>query len=200
MFTFLRTNLHKTSRTTCVVMSTLALLVTINASANTKANSDEPDIYVSDNEYNRISVAWVSPKEFTDVKESNFSSKKYRKYVFNQLEKHLDELSRDLPEGQNIRFEVTNLDLAGRIEFANMLGFGTGVQDVRVMRDIDIPRIKFSYQLKDNNGEIISADEVNLKDMSYLRNASTLRRDRPFYYEKKMLSRWFKKQLLEKTS
>jgi hypothetical protein len=179
-----------------VVALTLSLLISTNLHAEDKKS----DVYVSDNELDRISVAWVAPKKFTDVKEANFSSSKFRKHVFNHLEKHLDKLAQDLPEGQKMSFEMTNLDLAGRVEPGRMLGLGIGMDDVRVMRDIDIPRIKFTYTVTDANGQVIKTEDVNLKDMGYLDSSNHIRRDRPFFYEKDMLSKWFKKEVLNANS
>lgn len=167
------------------------------ASLSFSAFSSDQDVYISENEFDRISVEWVEPKSFRDVKDSNFSSERFRKNVFNQLEKHLNKLASDLPEGQSIKFIVTDLDLAGRIEPASFLGYSRSLDDVRVMRNIDIPRIQFEYELVDEKGDVIRSEEVNLKNMNYLHDIGMANRNRPYKYEKRMLSRWFAKNILD---
>jgi hypothetical protein len=175
-----------------------ALASCLIASLSFSAVSSDKDVYVSDNEFDRISVEWVEPKSFRDVKDSNFSSERFRKKVFNQLEKHLNKLASDLPEGQSISFKVTDLDLAGTIEPASFLGFSRSLDDVRIMRNVDIPRIKFEYELLDDKGAVIKAEEVNLKNMNYLNDVGLASRNKPYRYEKRMLSRWFAKNIIDR--
>lgn len=163
------------------------------------AKSDPSDnIYISDNKLERVSIEWVEPKKFSDVKQANFSSAKFRKHVFKQLENHIDELAKQLPKGQTLQVSVEDLDLAGRLEPASLAGLGSSMQDVRVMRTVDIPRMTFTYSLLDANESVLKTETVKLKDMNYLTSSSTLRdRDRPFGHEKRMLSAWFKKNLVK---
>ncbi|GAB56669.1 hypothetical protein GPUN_2554 [Glaciecola punicea ACAM 611] len=172
-----------------------ALSLSLPLSASAKEKSE--DVYISDNELQRVSVTWVEPKSYTDVRDANSSRTKFRRHVFTQLEKHIDELAEDLPAGQTLNVTVTNVDLAGRIEPASFVGFSNSMQDIRVMRNIDIPRIEFSYELVDADGTVIKSEEVNLKDMSYLNGIGISGRNKPFEYEKRMLSDWFAKSIVE---
>jgi hypothetical protein len=160
------------------------------ASLPVNAESAGENVYVSDNQFERISVQWIEPKSFRDVKEGNFSSAKFRKNVFNHLEKHLNKLASDLPEGQTINFKVNDLDLAGRVEPASFIGLShaRGLDEVRIMRNVDIPRIKFEYELVDAKGAVIRSEEVNLKNMNYLNDIGMTRRNEPYRHEKRMLS------------
>ena len=67
----------------------------------------------------------------------------------------------------------------------------------RVIKDIDIPRINFSYQLVDNSGDVLQEAEVKLKDMSFLSGSSNFYKSDRLRYEKAMLQRWFKKEFQE---
>lgn len=169
------------------------------ASLSVSAESVDENVYVSDNQFERISVEWIEPKSFRDVKDGNFSSAKFRKNVFNHLEKHLNKLASDLPEGQTINFKVNDLDLAGTVEPASFigLGHGRGLDEVRIMRNVDIPRIRFEYQLVDAKGAVIKSEEVSLKNMNYLNDISMTRRNEPYRHEKRMLSEWFSKNIIE---
>lgn len=148
---------------------------------------------VTDN--SRVVVEWLEPKSYIDVRAANYSNSKFRKQVFKELEEHLVDLSEDLPEGQSLKMRVTDLDLAGRVEPGGINGFGAS-GDIRVVRQIDIPRIKFEYDLLDAEGKIIKTDAVNLKDMGFLDGPRMSRRFEPHSYEKRMLSEWFKDNLV----
>jgi hypothetical protein len=69
--------------------------------------------------------------------------------------------------------------------------FDRGFDEMRIMRDVDIPRLYFTYNLKGADGETIKSDKVELKDMNYLRNASIQRRNESLKYEKHMIEKWF---------
>ncbi|MDT0593389.1 DUF3016 domain-containing protein [Glaciecola petra] len=144
----------------------------------------------------RVAVEWLEPKSYRDVRSANSSSTKFRKQVFKELEEHLVDLSEDLPEGQSLKIRVTDLDLAGRVEPGGINGFGTS-GDIRVVRQIDIPRITFEYDLLDAEGQILKTEEVNLKDMGFLDGPRITRRNEPYSYEKHMLSEWFKDNLVK---
>jgi hypothetical protein len=87
--------------------------------------------------------------------------------------------------------KVSDLDLAGQVWPASFVGLGHGTSDVRVIKNIDIPRMKFSYQLVDESGQVLQQAEVNLKDMSFQERSNHLFRNEPLRYEKNMLKRWF---------
>jgi hypothetical protein len=139
----------------------------------------------------RVQVEWVNPKKFTDMRERNFSSERFRKHVFAKLEEHLSELAEALPEGQSLKLTVTDVDLAGRVEPGTFSGLIATHENIRIMRDIDIPRMKFAYSLVDAQGKVLKQEEVNLKDMNYLQRMRSNSSNRPFVYEKRMLTRWF---------
>lgn len=161
------------------------------------AEQSDADVYISDNELQRVSVKWIEPKSFTDVKERNFSNAKYRKHVFSQLEKHLDKLAKELPQGQSLMVSVTDVDLAGSFEPASFIGLSTSMDNIRIMRNVDIPRLEFTYQLIDASGKILRSEEVNLKNMNYLYGGSISGRNQSFAHEKKMLSKWFTKSIID---
>mgnify|MGYP001062685114 CR=1 FL=1 len=143
----------------------------------------------------RIEVEWIEPKKFTDLRDRNFNSKKFREHAFKHFEEHLAELANDLPEGQRLQMKVTDVDLAGRVEPGNFSGLVATHENIRIMRNVDIPRIKFEYVLLDASGAVIQSDEVKLKDMNYLNGIRSFRSDAPFFHEKRMLTRWFEKNL-----
>jgi hypothetical protein len=148
-----------------------------------------------------VSVEWIEPEKYRDVRHPNVSKTKYRERVFAKLEAHFSELAEELPEGYQLALKVTNLDMAGEVQTATQAGIigmqnraSAGFQEYRIMRQIDIPRMTFSYELKNSEGEVVQAEEeVKLKDTGFLNRATTRFRNRPLHYEKTMVSRWFKK-------
>lgn len=142
-------------------------------------------------EDSKLQIEFVKPSSFTDIRPSNQSRSKYQKHVFESLSSYFNELSRTLPEGQILDVKVTNIDLAGdtnspRIPLSSMMS------DVRVMEDIYFPRLEFTYTLKNQAGEVLKTEEVDLKDMSYLNRAGFVRSSRDaFPYEHSMLIEWF---------
>ena len=64
---------------------------------------------------------------------------------------------------------------------------------IRVIKNIDIPRIEFFYEYKDANGSVLKSDTVNLKDMSFMTGHNPLFNSDSLKYEKNMLRKWFKK-------
>jgi hypothetical protein len=174
----------------CLAFVFPLLMFPVHASSSAAQDSTD-DVFISDTKLERVSVKWIAPKSFRDVRASSSSNSKFRKHVFSQLEKHLDELAKDLPKGQFLRLSVTNVDLAGRVEPASFIGLSNTMDDIRVMRDIDIPRLSFTYELLDANGDILKREDVVLKNMNYLHDIHISFRNRPFEHEKKMLSEWF---------
>ena len=136
-----------------------------------------------------VDIKWEHPEKYTDIQPSNTSTrKKYQQHIFMELTTYLNKLaSTRLPKGYHLKITVTDLDLAGYIEF------GPGELQ-RIVRDIDFPRIKLNYQLiKDK--KVLADDKTILKDMNFLHHINTFNNNISFYYEKRLLKEWFKKTI-----
>lgn len=134
-------------------------------------------------------VEWVKPENFSDIRPANESRSRYHKRVFKHLEEHFAELAEKLPADQTLKIQVNNLDLAGDVRYM----VGPNNSTVRVIQDIYFPKIRFNYQLVDKIDVQITSGEADIKDMSFntgIRNNMT---SDSFYYEKEMISDWFKK-------
>ena len=139
-----------------------------------------------------VEITWENPKEFRDVKPTLQSRTKFREQSFSKLEEFITELAEDLPDGQKLTMTVTNLDLAGEVWPSSFVGMGNAGGEVRVVKQIDIPRMTFSYSLIDTKGKVLhSADEVNLKDMSFMDHSTIRFKNDSLKYEKKMIEDWF---------
>jgi hypothetical protein len=150
----------------------------------------------------QVEVEWVEPSEYRDIRPSNESKKRFEKRTFKAIEKYLMKLAEDLPEGQTLKLSVTDVDLAGRVEFGNSaivntgFGFsrlgGAGASNIRIIERIDFPRMTFSYELVDSDGSTMLAGEENLRDLGFQqRVGSRVRNSEALRHEKQMLRGWF---------
>src|SRR5690606_40461903 len=93
--------------------------------------------------------------------------------------------------GYKLSMNVTNLDLAGEVWPGMMVGLNSS-SDVRLIKNLDIPRMDFSYELTDSAGVVLKEGTEELKDIAFMdRGGRVLDSDR-LHYEKDMLERWFK--------
>lgn len=147
-----------------------------------------------------VSIEWVKPKKFRDVRHPTMSRKHYRDSVLLELETFFTSLGEGLPEGQKLNLRVTDLDLAGAVQSPAMAGLrnfsNSGIDNYRIVRDIDIPRMTFAYELVDGQGQILKQEDVELKDMSFLSMAGSVNTNTSLKYEKVMISRWFKETFM----
>ena len=95
----------------------------------------------------KVEITWQDPKSYTDVRPSNESRKSFRNRVFKSLDKYFNKLAEALPEGQTLEVTVTDLDLAGQV-WPTMRA---GAFDIRIIDTVYIPRMEFSYQLKEGD-------------------------------------------------
>ena len=139
-----------------------------------------PSVFAASSE-----VEWVKPDEFTDIRAGNLNRKKFKEQVFKQFEEHFAALASKLPEGQQLKIQVHNIDLAGDVNAG-------GINRIRIIKEIYVPKIKFSYQLLNDKDTELTAGKANLKDMNFMGNNSLKYKHHSFAYEMKMLDHWFK--------
>lgn len=172
----------------------VALVSTLLLSTSVAAEEQKTEDRIDESE--RVSVTWINPKKFTDIKATNEVRTRFRNRTMKKLHKYMDELAQDLPEGQMLKFNVTDLDLAGRVWPGHFVGFDSA-SDVRIVKQIEIPRMNFSYELVDATGFVVKSGEKNLKDMAFLDRINGIRRSDSLRHEKTMIKRWFKKEFKE---
>jgi len=130
-------------------------------------------------------VTWTDYKKYRDIDPGNEGRKRFRERTFKNLEKHFTKLADKLPEGQVLKIDVTDVDLAGDTNAA-------GIHRTRIIKQIYMPRMNFSYELLDANGKVIQSDKVVIKDMNFMSGSNLKYRSKSLGYEKKMLDDWFK--------
>ncbi|MBL8325536.1 MAG: DUF3016 domain-containing protein [Rubrivivax sp.] len=131
-------------------------------------------------------VRFVEPERFSDAGRSAVD----RERALASLAAHLKELARKLPDGQALKVEVLDVDLAGEL-------WPRRGHDVRVLRgSADAPHVRLRWTLE-QAGSLMKKGEQHLSDLGYLTNrpglASGLDSDLP--YEKRLLTQWFREQV-----
>jgi hypothetical protein len=129
-------------------------------------------------------VRFVQPERFADI--GRYANDRERALA--ALTAHVQQLAQRLPDGQRLRLEVTDVDLAGEQTIGR-------AYDVRVLRGTaDWPRIEMRWSLE-QGGQTLKSGEERLTDLGYplMRGATTSEREE-LPYEKRLLTKWFDAQ------
>lgn len=131
-----------------------------------------------------VQVNYLQPENFWDIGLGSVERERNLKV----LTVHLQELAGRLPDGQTLKLEVSNVDMAGRMTPTHRGG------DVRVLTGrADWPRINLHYTLEAGGTELKSGD-AKIADLNYLTNFRSAQLQRTeLGYEKRMLDTWFDK-------
>ncbi len=141
----------------------------------------------------RVTVTFTHPEKFADLKESSsdYDNDRGREQYLPPLQEYLvKEASRRLPADQKLAVEFTEIDLAGDFEPWH----GPQFNDVRIVKDLYVPRLTFRFTLTDASGKVLKEGERKLVDLGFqLRLGSGFRSD-SLRYEKEMLSDWLRSE------
>jgi hypothetical protein len=125
----------------------------------------------------------MAPEKFTDLQSSWLSNDSLLK----ELSAHLSTLGQKvLPDTQSLQIEVTDIDLAGSMEYHWRLS------PMRVMRDISSPHITLRWRMASADPSA-AMTEVSLRDTAYLTRINHYSDGDPLRYEKQMLDDWFQR-------
>ena len=128
-----------------------------------------------------VEVQFVQADKFTDAGRGSFDTQ----HTLKVLGDHLKALGRQLPDGQTLQIDVSDIDLAGELRPAR------AGSDLRVLRGrADWPQITLRYSLL-ADGKALKAGEDRLVDLNYMWMSAGLRSNEEFPYERRMLTRWF---------
>lgn len=133
----------------------------------------------------QVEVKWTNPDKYTDIKAGEGHRKKFQEQTFKTLEEHFAKMAEMLPEQQKLLVDVTNLDLAGDVNYT--------MKRIRIIKDIFTPRMKFNYQLLNADNTVVKSEDVSLNDMGFMMSNSLKYRSKSLSYEKEMLDDWFRK-------
>ncbi len=131
------------------------------------------------------SVTFVHPESYADLP----TDVRDREQVLKDLQKHFDHLAASLPPGQDLKVEVLELDLAGRLIPTHTLN------ELRVLRGgADWPHMRLRYTLE-SGGQVVRQGDVHLKNMDYLNRLNRYFSDDSLRYEKQMIDDWFRSEI-----
>lgn len=137
-----------------------------------------------------IKAEWKDPKEYRDLRSADGFDKRFRKEFIADFDRFFAKLQQDLPEDVKVELTITDVDLAGRIDY------GTGFDRIRLVEHQYWPRIEFDVVMYKGKNKVYQ-DTVALKDMAFMDRSPALKY-RSYKYEKRMVEKWIDSELTEK--
>lgn len=135
-----------------------------------------------------VQVTFEEPENYRDIDYGDGNTRRGIKVHIPILEKHIIKQSkRYLKDGQNLTMIITDVDLAGDYEPWRSPNF----DDIRIVKSIYPPRISFSFELKDADGNVLLSGEENLVDMNFQYRLRSRTYDELFY-DKEMITDWMR--------
>lgn len=135
-----------------------------------------------------VQVSFDKVAEFSDAGRGAHE----RERTTQSIGAYLQSLGAQLPDGQSLRVDVLDIDLAGELRpFPRHSS-----TEVRVLNGrADAPHVKLRYALSEG-GRVLKSGETTVSDLSYFFGTpanATAQGD--LAYEKRMLQQWFKNTL-----
>jgi len=139
-----------------------------------------------------VAVSWGDPAQFTELRFSGNRWEAERGNWVVELAQYLRAaLEKQLPAGERMEVEITDIDRAGRYEPMA----GPRLDSVRILRNIDAPSMRLSFRRYAADGTLLAEGERRLRDMTYLNNVNVLSSSDPLRYEKRMIDDWSRREL-----
>ncbi|MBN8504475.1 MAG: DUF3016 domain-containing protein [Burkholderiales bacterium] len=137
-----------------------------------------------------VQIDFGKVEEFADFGDSRWDRERNQK----DFEAMLREATAALPAGRQLSIKVLDVNLAGELEW-----WWSRADRLRVMRSVTWPMIEMEYALSEG-GRTLKSGTVRLADMNYLQNDffSVSQSSTAMRYERRLLDRWFKEQILGK--
>lgn len=138
-----------------------------------------------------VTINFVDPDQFSDAGYSQSRpTERDLADLRSEFERHLKRLADPaLDPAATLKIEMLDIDLAGRFEPTRRGVWG----EVRVVRDITMPRLKFRYTVQQGD-RVLATGEEDLTDLDFLHSVGRLQSDDRLRYEKALLSSWFGKR------
>lgn len=137
-----------------------------------------------------VSVEFVNPEKFTDVRDRRFSSRPDKNPNLRAIRKFAEKrAARYLDDGQTLRLEFLDIDLAGD----HKPQISPELSEVRVVSRVYPPRMHLRFELKGAQGQVLDSGEVKLSDLAFDTRTAGFASD-PLRYDTRMLDEWLRKQ------
>lgn len=135
-----------------------------------------------------VTVSFHEAEEFTDAR-SHWGGDTEQHYL-DTLADHLRKNApAHLPPGYKLEVTFTDIDLAG-----DFIPASAQAHDVRIIKDIYIPRQRLTFRLLDAEGTVVKEGERRLTDLNFMNNAGIVGRNEPLFYDKALLTDWLRKE------
>jgi hypothetical protein len=135
-----------------------------------------------------VTVKFNESEKFTDAA-SHLGGGTDQHYL-DTLAEHLQRVAAHrLAPGQKLEVTFTDIDLAG--DFLPSRAAGA---DIRVVKDIYIPRQTLFFRLLDADGKVVKEGERRLTDLNFMSNTNLIDRNLPLYYDKALISDWVRRE------
>lgn len=127
-----------------------------------------------------VEVAFVEPRGFTDAGPTAAETERTTR----ELAAVVRSFAPRLPDGQTLRVEFTDVDLAGSVRPGSR-------GDIRVLRGgADVPVLEMRWALRAGE-RVLASGEDRLVDLDYLGTPPHGRSGAGLPYEERLLRRWF---------
>ena len=140
-----------------------------------------------------VTVIFSHPEKYADVRDSfgdNDNARGRERYL-PFIQEHLTRAgARRLPAGQQLTVTFSDIDLAGDFE----PGRGMHFDDIRVIKDLYVPRLSFTFTLTDASGAVLKSGERKLVELGFQMTIRSGFRDDQLRYEKAMLDDWLRRE------
>jgi hypothetical protein len=137
-----------------------------------------------------VTVTYTKPDDYTDLARGEYD----RERVLKQFTDYFATLEKKLPPGENLKIDVLDIDLAGRM-YPRRNG-----DEIRVLNGgADWPRMHLRYTLE-KDGQVLRSGDDNIANMNYQQSRSSYFDSDPLRYEKQMLDDWFNKAIVPKVA
>jgi hypothetical protein len=138
-----------------------------------------------------VLVTFDHPEKFTDVKDAYIPTEKGRDGILAQIREFVESRAKSyLRPGQKLEVNFTDIDLAGDFEPR----LGPRLRDVRIVKDLYIPRFDFTFKLTGTDGKVINEGKRALIDPGFMMRSAFPPSD-PLRFEKDILGDWLRKDV-----
>lgn len=137
-----------------------------------------------------VEVTFDNPAEFTDFTQS-YSSKDYgQDGLMSQFREFLqDRIASRLAPGQRVEIKFKDIDLAGDFEPWR----GPRADDIRIVKDIYVPRAKFDFRLLNADGTVAAEGHRELSNLGFMTSIAFPQSD-ALRWDKDMLNDWVRRE------
>jgi hypothetical protein len=171
-------------------LSVLALTVAFAAGCSSTTPSGPSTTTTASNaaasKITNIVVTFRDADKFTDARE-NWGEGTDPGYLDTISDYVKSKASAHVKPDQKLEVEFSDIDLAGDFNPARV-----GQGDVRIVRDIYMPRMALTFKLTGADGTVIKEGQRSLSDMNFMTNISIVDRSEPLFYDKELLADWIR--------